>query len=199
MNLCIINGSHRSNSESLRVSRIISEKKVVSDNFNQVSLLDLNSLNLPLWNEGVWDGADEWLCWQEPAKQLQDCDALIIVMPEWGGMVPPGLKNLLLLAGPEEVGHKPALLVSVSAGRGGVNPINEMRSTAYKNNHICYLPDHIILRDVESLFYQDDESSDYYSNAIDYHVTLLSEYSKSLIQVRKSGCINNNEYRYGMS
>ena len=65
-------------------------------------------------------------------------------------MVPAKLKNFLLYCSKDELAHKPALLVSVSAGLGGSYPIAELRISSYKNNRLCYLPENVIIRNIET-------------------------------------------------
>ncbi|MCV5978616.1 NAD(P)H-dependent oxidoreductase, partial [Escherichia coli] len=78
--------------------------------------------------------------------------------PEWHGMATPALKNFLLLTTANELAHKPALLVSVSVSINGVYPISELRMTGSKNNHVCFLPDHLIVRKSDKLIDQDANS-----------------------------------------
>jgi NAD(P)H-dependent FMN reductase len=116
-------------------------------------------------------------------------------------MVPPALKNFLLLCSAEEVGHKPALLVSVSSGIGGSYPIAELRMSSYKNNRLVYVPDHVIIRDVESMLDGGDAKSDRDQTTrgrLDYSMKMLLEYAKALSQVRHSGVINHAEFPYGL-
>jgi len=200
LKLTIISGSQRPNSDSSRIGRYISEQEFVSKSYSTINFLDLNELNLPLWNEGFWSNDAQWDVWKEPASIIQQSDAVIVVVPEWGGMVPPILKNFFLLCGPQELGHKPCLIVSISSGRGGSNPINELRSTAYKNNHVCFIPDHLIVRDCKKMFADEDsESSQYLERRLEFSTNLLSEYAKALGSVRESGVADVDEYRYGMS
>ncbi len=200
MNLCIISGSHRKNSESSRIASYIAEQDFINNAYQQINLLDLNTLNLPLWNEGVWENSQEWEIWQAPSACLKASDAFIFIVPEWAGMVPPGLKNLLLLAGPEELGHKPALIVTISSGQGGSIPVHELRTTGYKNNHICFIPDHVILRNINNLFSETiNESNHYFHQRLKYSTDLLTAYAEALKPIRNSGIIDNDNYRYGMS
>ena len=74
--------------------------------------------------------------WKPYRDRMRRADGFVIISPEWAGMVPPGLKNILLFAGPREVGHKPALIVAVSASRGGSYPVNELRTSGNKNSRI---------------------------------------------------------------
>ena len=63
-------------------------------------------------------------------------------------MAPPCLKNLFLMCNRNELAHKPALLVGISAGAGGSYPISELRASSYKNTRIIYIPDHLVIRHV---------------------------------------------------
>ena len=54
-----------------------------------------------------------------------------------------------------QLGHKPALIVTVSSADGGAYPVAELRMSSYKNNRICYLPEHVILRNVERILNDD--------------------------------------------
>ena len=73
----------------------------------------------------------------------------MVIAPEWHGQVPAGLKNFFLICGRAEVGHKPALITTVSSGDGGAYPVAELRMSSYKNNRICYIPEQLIIRNVE--------------------------------------------------
>ena len=63
-------------------------------------LYSLSGNPLPLWDEGVWSGDAKWTAvWKPVATELKSSDGLVVVSPEWSGMVPPGLKNFFLLCG----------------------------------------------------------------------------------------------------
>src|SRR5690606_35647286 len=126
-------------------------------------------------------------------QELHSCDGFVIISPEWHGMVPAGLKNFLLMwtAG-GELAHKPALIVTVSASVGGSYPVAELRMSGYKNNRLCFLPEHLIVRNVGSVFNANSEDNDpksqqYLSERLLYCLQLLREYALALRQVRDSG------------
>lgn len=202
MKSAIICGSHRKNSGSLKVSQYLQEELTRQ---GQTSwLLDLAEANLPMWDESVWANAPLWeKTWKPLEAHIETCDAVIVVAPEWGGMVPPALKNFFLLAsGGTSLAHKPGLIVSVSAGISGAYPIAELRMSSYKNTKICYIPDHIIVRQVEGVLNADQakvELHDEQTRArISYSVSLLKVYSDALAGVRASGVPNYKEFRFGM-
>ena len=66
-------------------------------------------------------------------------------------MVPSRLKNLFLFMNVATVGHKPALITTVSGSRGGAYPVVELRSSAYKNSRLCFVPEHLIVRQAEEV------------------------------------------------
>ena len=135
MKIGVICGSDRENSQSFKVGSYFTNRlKDLKLSATQY-VLDLGGNSLPLWEEhpDKSRSKDFWLNqWPHIKEQLASCDAFILVVPEWGGMVTPNIKNFLLLCSPLELGHKPALITSVSAGMGGAYPISELRASGYK-------------------------------------------------------------------
>ena len=139
--------------------------------------------------------------WTPISSELQSCDGVILVTPEWHGMVPAGLKNLLLLTSVKEFGHKPGLIVSVSAGISGSYPVNELRTSGYKNTRLCFIPEHIIVRDCTHVlnFEAPENPADEAIRArITYALNILSEYTKALKNVRESNKIDHKTFPNGM-
>lgn len=203
MKIAIISGSHRHNSQSLKVARHV-QKTLQTDSQNDTWLYSLEDNPLPLWDEGVWNGEQKWLDILTPIReQLSSCDALVIITPEWHGQVPAGLKNFFLLFGKNEMGHKPALIVSVSSGVGGSYPIAELRMSSYKNSRICYIPEQLIIRDVESVLNDngadnDTRSDPYIRERLQWSLNILNEYAVALKQVRDSGVTQTDKFGNGM-
>ena len=203
MKIAIISGSHRQNSQSLKVAKHI-QKTLETDTNNEAWLYSLEGNPLPLWDEGVWNGEQRWLDILNPLReQLSSCDALVIISPEWHGQVPAGLKNFFLLFGKHEMGHKPALIVSVSSGAGGSYPIAELRMSSYKNSRICYIPEHVIIRDVESILNDnaadnEQRSDTYIRERLQWSLNILNEYAIALKQVRESGVTQTDKFGNGM-
>lgn len=200
MKIAIISGSHRDNSQSLKVAEFL--RGVVQRENHSGWVYSLSKNPLPLWDEGVWSGDEKWKeGWGPTASELQSSDALIIVSPEWAGMVPPGLKNFLLLCSTKEVGHKPALIVSVSSGIGGSYPVAELRVSSYKNNRLVYIPDHVIVRNVEEMLVGDSPANDRDEatrSRLHYGVKVLLEYGKAFRSIRESGVIDHKTFPFGM-
>lgn len=132
-------------------------------------------------------------------ETLKHSDAVILITPEWHGMATPALKNFLLLSTDEELAHKPVLLVSVSASVNGVYPISELRMTGNKNNHACFLPDHLIFRNVEELITTDHQCTDQAMHQRNqYTMTLLASYARALAPVHRDMVALGKAFRYGM-
>lgn len=202
MQITIIVGSHRDESQSSRVGAYIAKDLTHSDPAVSVDTIDLAGNPLPLWDESVWQGDSELAAkWKPYRDRLRKADGLVIISPEWAGMVPPGLKNLLLFAGPKEVGHKPALIVAVSAARGGSYPVNELRTSGYKNNRLLYIPEHVLVQDVNDVLAGDTPASDrdaWLRRRIQFADRILLEYAKALTSLRASGLTDHADFPYGM-
>ena len=151
MKLLIVSGSQRENSQSRKVADYI---KTVSTSFEQVQHLELCKYPLPYWDGAAETKNASASTWPIITKQVKKADALVLITPEWGGMVTPMLKNFLLMCDSQDTAHKPALLVSVVNGISGAYPIAELRMNAFKNNKIVAMPDHLIIRDVETVLNQ---------------------------------------------
>lgn len=202
MKITIINGSHRSNSQSYKVAQHM--QSVLEGDGVDTDILDLSNNPIPLWDEGVWNGEQKWLDLMTPIKeQLASSDAFVVISPEYHGQVPAGLKNLFLLVSKHEMGHKPALITAVSSGDGGSYPIAELRMSSYKNNRLCYIPEHLILRNIESILNADDSlnneaSNTYFKERITWSLAVLKQYAIALKLVRDSGIADNDKFNNGM-
>ncbi|MFZ9520528.1 MAG: NADPH-dependent FMN reductase [Silvanigrellaceae bacterium] len=202
MKVGIISGSHRKNSQSMRVAHWVQKRLTQLGLSQTTSILELATADIPFWDEGMWSGDERWKkIWSGHSQNLASCDAFVIVAPEYGGMVPPALKNIFLLASNQELAHKPALIVGISSGRSGTYPISELRTSSYKNTRICYIPDHMILREVEKLFVSEEPSAPFEGDTrarLDYFLKVLGEYSKALQLVRESGVIDTKTFPNGL-
>lgn len=188
MKIILVSGSQRSNSQSIKATRYIEKQLQQQDTDLATEVLELATINLPLWNENLSKGGDEWKPWQQIAASLRDADGFVFLSPEWHGMATPAMKNFLLLSSANELGHKPAMLASVSASRNGVYPISEMRLTGGKNNHVCFIPDHLIFREVGSLITDELEcTNEWFLSRTQYTVKQLLAYADALKAVRAKG------------
>ncbi|HEY5604695.1 MAG TPA: NAD(P)H-dependent oxidoreductase [Gammaproteobacteria bacterium] len=203
MKLAIISGSHRKDAQSLKVAKVV-KSYLDSGICDESWLFSLSGNPLPLWDQGVWDGDPQWKELLTPIRQqLASSDGFVVVTPEWHGQVPAGLKNFFLLFGKNELGHKPALIVSVSSGDGGAYPVAELRMSSYKNSRICYIPEQVIVRKVEKVLNDnsadnDERSDTYYRERLPWALKILKEYALALTSVRESGATVSDMFKNGM-
>ncbi len=208
MKITIVSGSHRKPSQSMKVAKYIQHDLLDKQLCDEVEILDLSgdftSWPIPLWDEGIWDGEQHWVDLLTPiSKNLASSDAFVIISPEYHGQVPAALKNFFLMWSKGELSHKPAMLVAVSSADGGAYPIAELRMSSYKNNRICYIPEQMIIRNVEAVLNDDPKDNDtsadtYFRGRITFNLTILKEYAVALKQVRDSGVTFNPDYKNGM-
>jgi NAD(P)H-dependent FMN reductase len=204
MNITIVSGSHRKVSQSIKIAKAIKSALKPFKECDEANIFDLANNPLPLWNEDlrkVGNPSNSLL--ESVSKKLDYSDAFIIISPEWHGMVPAGLKNFFLMWGKGELAHKPALIVTVSSGDGGSYPVAELRMSSYKNNRICFLPEHLIIRNVESVFNDNEmdnnsSSQEYFENRLNYCLKQLLTYAKAFQQIRKSDAVSIKKYGSGM-
>ncbi|MBL4867830.1 MAG: NAD(P)H-dependent oxidoreductase, partial [Pseudomonadales bacterium] len=188
MKYCIISGSHRAQSNSNKIARYVEHNLQQLDDRNEIEQILVSDINLPMWSEDIYDPkSDLSKQWMQISMQLKISDAFIIISPEWAGMAAPALKNFLLFCDNGELSHKPAMIVTVSAGEGGSYPVVELRSTGYKNNHVCFIPEHIIVRHADHMFNDleahDNEHDQQIRQRMDYGLRVLSQYSEALQSV----------------
>ena len=203
MKVSIISGSHRNPSQSEKVARH-AETMLASHAEVEPFLFSLADNPFPLWDQSIWEADKTWIERLAPLKeQITKSDAFVIVTPEWHGQVPAGLKNLFLLFSRFELGHKPALIVAVSSATGGAYPVAELRMSSYKNNRLCYIPENMIIRDVEKVFNaspadNDKESDAYYKARMSWCLDLLIAYGKALKPLRENTPIHHKDFSNGM-
>jgi NAD(P)H-dependent FMN reductase len=204
MKISIISGSHRNPSQSEKIGRYI--ETLLQNEFNDVdSFLYLLADNpLPLWDQSVWESDPEWVNRLAPLKEhFSSSDAFVIITPEWHGQVPSGLKNLFLLFSRFELGHKPAFIVAISSGDGGAYPVAELRMSSYKNNRLCYIPEQLIIRNVEKVFNpqatdNDEKADSYYKERLRWALKILQGYAKALKTMRNETEIHHDKFTNGM-
>jgi NAD(P)H-dependent FMN reductase len=202
MKVMIVSGSHRQESQSERMAEFVGNDLLRIDPTLVVDSFSLSGNPLPLWDESVWQKSSLLAgLWEPVRERMQQAHAFVFVTPEWAGMVPPGLKNLLLFAGQREVGHKPALLVGVSSARGGSYPISELRMSGYKNNRLLIIPEHILIQDAADMLLGEEpvnERDAWLRKRITFANRLLLEYGKAIGSIRASGLTEDADFPYGM-
>ena len=203
MKITIISGSHRNPSQSEKVARHI-EKALRQEQGVDTWLYALADNPLPLWDQTIWEDDQQWKDLLAPIReQLESSDGFVIVSPEWHGQVPSGLKNFFLLFNRFELGHKPALIVAVSSADGGAYPVAELRMSSYKNNRICYIPEQVIVRNVEGVLNDNaednnQEADSYFRERISWSLEILKAYAGAMKPMRESGQMHHNKFGNGM-
>ncbi len=197
LNIAIVAGSNRSNSQTAKVARFIRQTLVQRFSLagGDVSVIDLGSYPLPLWP------AEDVGPWGMFEKQLTKADAVIILSPEYNGMASPAIKNFFLFASKAQLAHKPAMLTGVSAGIGGANPISELRASSYMNCRLCYIPEHLIVRGVEQVMNMPEPVSEEDSRIrarLEYTLDVLLRYAEALKPVRDQIDMANPAFANGM-
>ena len=199
MKISIIATSHRQKSQSQRISNIL---QLILNRLNtnlDLFSLDLGETNLPLWTPDKKNGDGiGGNTWKIISKNLNESDGFIFVVPEYGGMATPSAKNLFSLCGEGELTHKPGLIVSVSSGAGGAYPIADLRSFSYKNTHIMWIPENIIIRNVEQYNpgFHGTSIPEWLDRRVNYTLKLLLEYALNMQPLR--GLINRKDFGNGM-
>ena len=202
MKFFILSGSHRAEAQSLKGAKYVQSVLAREHTGAAAHLYSLSGNPLPLWDEAS-GGAPDAL-WDPISAELKAADALVVVTPEWSGMATPGVKNFLLNCTADEIGHKPGLIVTVSASRGGSYPVAELRMSGYKNNRLVWIPEHVIVQHVEQNFNAADGAADLAKEdalirkRLRYALKVLEEYGKALKLVRASGVVDHKTFRSGM-
>ncbi|MCY0964139.1 NADPH-dependent FMN reductase [Parathalassolituus penaei] len=187
----IVSAAHRADSQSLRIANSLNEQFLGGE----ANIVDLFAADLPMWTGTAATPAVEAV-----RETLAAADALIIVAPEWHGMAPAGLKNLLLWCGAAQLAHKPTLLVAVSSSVGGAFVIAELRGSGYKNSRLLYTPEHLILRNVTDLWSGKDHPSDeFLCKRARFAVDQLLTYAEVIKPVRGKLVEGMAEFANGMS
>ena len=199
MNISIISTSHQQGSQSKRVSVILKTFLLQIDKKVKCFNIDVFESNVPLWTS---DKKENLKFWNEEFKKislnLSSSDGFIFVVPEYGGMATPNAKNFFLVFNNGELFHKPGLIVSISSGNGGAYPISELRSSSYKNSHILWIPENIIIRNVKQFLpgKHGELIPDWLDDRIKYSCNLLIKYAEYLKPIQK--IINRKDFGNGM-
>ena len=199
MKISIISSSHRINSQSKKISGFMRDNLFKIASKLDVNILDLADAGLPLWSPEKKDGKGVWgENWNSISVNLNVSDGFILVVPEYGGMATPAAKNIFLLCGNGELAHKPGLIVSISSGTGGAYPISELRSSSYKNTHLMWIPENIIIRNVEEFNpgAHGRNIPHWLDNRIDYVLRLFLTYASNMKPIRE--IINRKDFGNGM-
>lgn len=194
----IIVGSSRADSQSEKVARYINSILPSAYSGQVIHTIFTRDLGVMHWGSQIDFSKTE--AYESLQQQLQAASYFVVITPEWDGMVPPSLKNFFLIAG-TAMAHKPALIVAISAGLGGSYPVAELRMSSYKNSKVCYIPDHLIIREVGSVLNAEDpenEADIKTRERLIHSLKLLWLYADALSHIRSSDEMDLGKYMYGM-
>ena len=186
-------------SQSSRVREIFHQLILKREKSIELYNLDLEKEKVPFWSNEKKNKTDFWGDkWTTISKNLSNSDGFIFVIPEYGGMASPNAKNFFLLCGNGELSHKPGLIVSISSGLGGAYPVMEIRSSSYKNTHIMWIPENIIIRHVEEFNPGDHGKNipDWLDARIEYVLKLFLAYASNMKPLRE--IVNRKDFGNGM-
>jgi azobenzene reductase len=203
MKYVIISTSHRKESNSIKLSSFLKEELIQQEKNADIEILDLATAQLPFWDDRMWEKTSNPLKekWAPISQMLQMASGFILVIPEWNGMTPAALHNFFLFCSTRELGHKPALIVSLSTGIGGAYPVAEIRSIGYKNTGICYMPSHLIYRYVQNFLDKDkahDQDIIMMRKRTEMTLGLFRTYCKNFENIRKEDCFDYKKFPHGM-
>ena len=200
----VISGSTRVKSQSAKVAQFVSallEKQSIAP--QAIHHIDFAKEHFPLWDELIWEKGVDWhKGWASISKKLHASDGIIIVAPEWSGMIPSQLINFFQLCSHRELAHKPALIVGISAATGGAYPVAQLRMNSAKNTQICYIPEHVIIRDVNNVLNHGtetlSEADTYIRHRLEHALSLLNLYTTALKPMREHHLIQQPPFPFGM-
>jgi NAD(P)H-dependent FMN reductase len=196
MKIGVLAGSNRAASESGRIARWFAHEIDGRDGIES-ELVDFHDTPISFVPEEIWGGHDA--NFNAIKTALAQCDAFVVIAPEWGGAASPVIRNALLFLGSAVFADKPVYLVGVATGRGGLRPILEIRSFSYKNNYACYIPEWLVASECDKHFTGDSaDDDDYLVKRARYGLDTLVAYATALKTVRAAHPRDLETYKFGM-
>ncbi len=128
MHITIVSGSTRQGRDSHRIAlaldQALQEKRV------KTSIIDLNEIDLPLFEERVHKHSDPPAHLQKIAEQLAETDGFIFLTPEYNGGITSSLKNFIDTFAKAPFEGKPIGVAACSAGAmGGMRAAMQLQQT----------------------------------------------------------------------
>lgn len=126
MKILTFAGSLRKDSLNKKLCAVVAEI-VKKNNYAEIEFVDLQPLNIPVYDGDAESSAGIPAGVQELGKKISEAHALIVCTPEYNGSIPGVLKNVidwLSRQKPVSLSGKPALLLAASPGAlGGVRSL----------------------------------------------------------------------------
>lgn len=199
MNVALIAGSQNRNSQTRKLARYMQQRLTNLNlaNPSETFLHDLGEDPLPFWTSETAGQQAKTL----NSEFLAKADAFVILSPDWNGMATPAVKNWFIHASAEALAHKPALLCGVSAGGGAVYPVADLRAHSFKNCRICFIPDHLVVRDTAKYFNSPqpvEPAEQLIIDRIDFTLHVLASYAQGLKAIRSLLPPTPKDFRFGM-
>lgn len=199
----VINGSPRVDSNSEKIAKHFESTIKAKNLADEVEMFSLKNNPIDFWVQDLWDpnsaASKNWKPW---AERLERCTSFVVITPEYGGMATAGLKNLFTICGGKLLAHKPAMIVAVSSGEGGSYAHAELRMSSFKNNRICYIPDHMVIKRADELFKdktaKTGSEDEHIRKRIFHSLKSLKRYDEALQVVRKNDDFDYKEFPFGM-
>lgn len=207
MKICIVSGSQQLNSNSIKLATLFqTQLQLMGVDAGILNLAEYPSL-LHHYGFETLNKPDLLQDKNEVLSQLYEADGFVVISPEWGGMLPPALTNLLLLsangsANGFPMAHKPAFAVGVSASAGGSNPISLLKAYSAKNSHVVWLPCHLVVQNAETFLTTDWRPSggtrlEQIQSRMDVGLQTLIAYSHQLQPIREPLTALLKKHPYG--
>jgi chromate reductase len=134
MNICIISGSARTNNNTLRVAKAISQRLIALG--HQVSLIDFIGYDIPLINQGEIKSDNFTPFQQSMFDGMMNANSIIVITPEYNWTTTPEILNWLHRFGDKKFAalfnDKVFSTVGVSTGKGGKAPAIHLHSILNK-------------------------------------------------------------------
>lgn len=159
--IALLVGSLRQASYSRKLANVIVEVAPAGLAFEFVDIG-----NLPLYNQDLDDEAGRQpKAWQDFRAQIQACDGVLFVMPEYNRGVPGALKNAIDVgsrpAGKSVWGGKPSAIVSISQGPlAGYGANHQLRQGLVTLNAPCMGQPEAYIGNIAKLFDEEGRLAD---------------------------------------
>jgi len=128
MKISIISSSTRNGRVSHRIALAL--EKAINSTGNEVSIVDLNEVNLPPFEEriNILEKPDPKLL--DLKEELMKTEAFLFLTPEYNGGISSGLKNFIDVFAKDPFKHKAVGVVTGSAGAmGGIRAAYQLQQT----------------------------------------------------------------------
>ena len=90
INLVIISGSQRLQSQSAKVAKYIAS---AATEYQEVNHIELCRYNQPFWDGEETSKFENVSSWPLISHKIRKADALVLITPEWGGMADVGAND----------------------------------------------------------------------------------------------------------